>query len=499
MKSSPSVRYNVIANFTGRAWAALFSLALVPVYIKLLGVEVYALLGILMSLTALLSLLDMGLSSSLSRELSRLSAVPSSNRHVRDLVRTFETVYWGIGVSIGITVAALAPFLSKHWIRASDIDHAIVEQVLVLMAMSITVQWAGALYAGGLVGLQRQVELNILRSVMVLVQHGGGLLVLFVVSRSIVAFFLWQAFVGLITTIALGASLWKRMPSDAPAKFDVRLLLENRGYAMGVTGISIVTIILTQLDKVVLSKMLTLEMFGYYMVAFNVSNALHNLVTPISTALLPKFTQLVALGDNDKLVLLYHQGCQLLSVLVLPISATLAFFSKEVLSLWLPDTDASQNAYKILTLLMVGTALNALMTLPYTLQLAHGWTRLAFYKNVIAVILLVPLMVWMVHRYQALGAAWVWVILNAAYLLSEVPIMHRHLLKGEMSQWYKEDIIRPIVIVASIGLLSRMIVPVDGSTLVIVLGLVAATGLSLTISALASNHLSVRILKIIPS
>jgi O-antigen/teichoic acid export membrane protein len=183
-------------------------------------------------------------------------------------------------------------------------------------------------------------------------------------------------------------------------------------------------------------------------------------------------------------------------VLVLPVSATLALFSKEVLNLWLADTDASQHAYKILTLLIVGTALNALMTLPYTLQLAHGWTRLALYKNIIAVILLVPLMVLMVQRYGGIGAAWVWIILNLGYLLSEVPIMHRHVLKGEMGHWYKEDIFRPLVIVAAVGLLARIMVPVDASTFVILFGILIATGLSFTISTLASNHLNVRSLTI---
>jgi len=73
MKSTPLVRHNIIANFAGKAWHGIFSLAFVPIYIKIMGVEVYGLLGIFLSLSALVALLDMGLSATLNRELSRLS------------------------------------------------------------------------------------------------------------------------------------------------------------------------------------------------------------------------------------------------------------------------------------------------------------------------------------------------------------------------------------------------------------------------------------------
>ena len=53
------------------------------------------------------------------------------------------------------------------------------------------------------------------------------------------------------------------------------------------------------------------------------------------------------------------------------------------------------------------------MHIPYLAQLAYGWTSLAFYQNLISVIILVPLMVLFTQSYQGIGAAYVWVILNA--------------------------------------------------------------------------------------
>ncbi len=51
----------------------MMSLAFVPVYIKLLGIEAYGLIGFFLTLVAILSLLDLGLGTTLNRRLAQLS------------------------------------------------------------------------------------------------------------------------------------------------------------------------------------------------------------------------------------------------------------------------------------------------------------------------------------------------------------------------------------------------------------------------------------------
>jgi O-antigen/teichoic acid export membrane protein len=492
----PSVRNNIIANFSSKAWTGILSLAFVPLYIKLMGVEAYGLLGIFMSLTALLSLLDMGLSATLSRELSKLSAAENSEQESRNLVRTFELIYWGVGILIGLVVIVLTPLIGKYWINANGMSREVVDSALLIMGVSMALQWPSAIYSGALMGLQRQIALNTIRSVTVTIQHGGAALLLLYVSHSILLFFVWQAFVGFFSTLALAICLWKLLPkSQLSARFDVTLLIKHWRFASGMMGISLVTILLTQLDKIILSKMLTLEMFGYYMLAFSIANALNNLVSPIYSAIFPKLTQIVAKGDEGQLSKLYHKGCQLLSFLVLPVAITIAIFAEDVLSLWLSDAVAAKNAHVMLTLLMIGTMLNAIMTLPYALQLAHGWTKLALYKNIVAVILLVPLMIWMVHMYQGIGAAWVWIILNLGYFIFEIPIMHKRLLKGEMGAWYKRDIILPIVVVCGIGLITRVILPTDAPKIVILSGISICLVFSFIGAAWMAGYLNMKSLQ----
>jgi O-antigen/teichoic acid export membrane protein len=492
MRLTPSVRHNIIANFAGKTWKGIFSLAFVPIYISIMGVEVFGLIGVFLSLSALFALLDMGLSTTLNRELSRLSVAENSAQESRNLVRTFEVVYWGIGILIGIAVIILAPLIAKYWINSTIISSETIEQALLIMGILLASQWPNAIYSGGLKGLQRQVVLNVIRSVSVTVRHGGAVLVLLFISPSILSFFLWQFFVALLTTIVLAIWLWKSLPkSGHRSKFDKKLFIKNRKFASGMMSITLVRVLLMQLDKIILSKMLTLEMFSYYMLAFNVAAVLISLVGPVYSALFPQLSQLVAGERETDISNLYHKGCQLVSIIILPISITLVFFAEEILSIWIGDPVVVRNTHMLLSLLVIGSMITAILLMPYALQLAYGWTKLAFYKSVISIIFLVPLMVWMVQMYQGIGAAWVWIILNLAYLILEVPIMHRRLLKGEMGKWYSRDVFLPILIVTIIGLIVRVILPVDSSKMIMLLGVFSTFSLSFIVSAWATGHLNI--------
>ena len=493
MMPLPRIRHNIIANFAGRAWASILGLAFVPIYIKLLGVEVYGLLGIFMSLGAILSLLDMGLSATLSRELSRLSATANSTYESRNLVRTMEVIYWVVGATIGATVILLADPIAGHWINSEEVELELVQSCLMIMGLSIAFQWPGTLYMGGLMGLERQIALNVIRSVIAVVQHVGAVIILVFVSPSVLAFFAWQALVGLMTTLALRGWLWKSLSDNKgvsfQARFDKDLLLHNWRFATGVTGISVTTVLLTQVDKIILSKILTLEEFGYYMLAFNVANALHNLVTPLVSSLYPRFTQLIATNEMGRLIALYHKGCQLLSVTVLPVAIVIAFFSHEIIDLWLNDDKTSRNTHLLLTLQVIGTAMNALVSLPYSLQLAYGSTRLVFVSNTMAVIVLVPLMIWMASHHQGAGAVWVWIILNTSYLVILVPIMHQRLKADGMSGWYRNDVILPGLVAFVIALCTWLLLPEGASALLTMVTVLVALVLSMGGAVLAADTL----------
>ena len=103
-----------------------------------------------------------------------------------------------------------------------------------------------------------------------------------------------------------------------------------------------------------------------------------------------------------------------------------------------------RNTHWLVTVLVIGNALHAMMYLPYALQLAHGWTTLALVTNFVSVVVLMPSVLFTATYWGAMGAAGVWVVLTSGYVFVQVPLMHRRLLRGELSAWYINDVGKPL-------------------------------------------------------
>src|SRR5258708_5882638 len=109
-----TLKKNVIANFGSSVFVALMNLVFVPIYIRWMGIESYGLVGFFSTLLSIFALLDMGLGSTLTREMARLGARNNKAGDIRDLLRTLELPYWGIALLIGACVVVTSPFLPYH-------------------------------------------------------------------------------------------------------------------------------------------------------------------------------------------------------------------------------------------------------------------------------------------------------------------------------------------------------------------------------------------------
>ena len=87
-----ALKHNLVANYLGQGWEAIMSLAFISFYIKYLGIESYGLIGLFALLQVWLSLLDMGMSPTLGREMARFSGDAHSAQSIRDLLRSVEVI-----------------------------------------------------------------------------------------------------------------------------------------------------------------------------------------------------------------------------------------------------------------------------------------------------------------------------------------------------------------------------------------------------------------------
>jgi O-antigen/teichoic acid export membrane protein len=163
---------------------------------------------------------------------------------------------------------------------------------------------------------------------------------------------------------------------------------------------------------------------------------------------------LVATGDTVRLIDFYETGTRLCLALLLPAAVTVAIFSKDLLYLWTRNDHLAATSAPIVSLFVIGTALNGVMHFPYALQLAYGATRLPLTINMILMFIMVPLTITLARVYGAVGGAAAWALLNTLYLFVGTWLTHRSLLKGIGAKWLLGDVGLPLamtVIVAGAG------------------------------------------------
>src|SRR5260370_12558601 len=191
----------------------------------------------------------------MTREMARRSASDIERVPCRDFVRTIEIFYWAIGVLIGVLTIAIAPFVAHRWIHVHILTTARAENAVVYMGITLAAQWPLSLYEGGIMGLQRQVLWNAVSLSMTVLRTAAALIVLFRVSQSVEAYLLAQAAGYGLQTIITAVVLWSSLPAAAaPIRIRPALLKDVWRFAAGISTTSIVRVMLTQIDKIVLSK-----------------------------------------------------------------------------------------------------------------------------------------------------------------------------------------------------------------------------------------------------
>jgi O-antigen/teichoic acid export membrane protein len=455
---------NVVANLVGRFWVSLLGLLFIPLYLRFLGIEAYGLVGFFSTLHAVFGVLDFGMGLTLNRELARLSVQEGKSQEQRSLVRTLEVIFWLLSLVIALAVSLLSVPVGRYWLQPQQLLPTTVEKTLLLMGVAIALQFPFSLYQGALMGLQRQVQVNVVLIVTGTLRAVGSLLVLWLISPSPQAFFTWQILISSLQAIVVRRLLWQSLPySRQRATFRIHLLRDRWRYAGSVAGNAFIGLGLTQLDKILLSKLLTLDQFGYYSLASTVASSLWAIIIPLNTALFPRFAQLVELREEQHLGDLYHRACQFMAVALLPIALTIILFAQDSVWLWTRNVEASIYAAPVVALLVAGTAVNGLVSVAVSLQSAAGWPQLAMYSNLVSAVALIPATIVLTTQFGAPGAAFVWLILNLGYVAFNVPLMHRRILKGEQRRWYLDDVAFPLAAILAVTLLGRWLVLESGT------------------------------------
>lgn len=459
--SRSRLRINVIANYLGRGWATAISLFCLPLYLLLLGSEAYGLIGAYVVVQAWVVLLDFGLTPTLNREIARTRAGIRSWQSFSSLVRSAELLVISLATIIALIVHLAAPLLATEWLKPQQLSSQTVADAISIMGVLAAARWIEWIYRGAIQGSEDQVWLNLVQAGAETARWIGGLLLIGCVDANVLLIFAWNLFVSIVLAAILRWRVVTTLRRHTPQRARVSWseLREIRGFAGGMFMSSVLIFLLTQADKLVVGAQVPLADFGVYALAATAAAGLTQLVQPMSVAVLPRFTTLVASNRRADLVSAFHAASEWLCAILLPLALLIIILPERTLLAWTGQPTVAAVGAPILSLLMLASLLNLMTNIPYMLQLAHGWTSLTNKVNGVAILLLLPLLIWTTKAYASVGAAAALAGVNLIVLIVMPCLVIPRLLPGELFRWFGRSVLVPSVLGAAVALGLRLMMP----------------------------------------
>lgn len=459
-----SIKKNVLFNYLGQFYIAFVGILILPLFLKHMGAEAYGLIGFFTLLQGWLQLLDLGMSPTMGREVARLKGQPQSAYQLRSVVRSLEFIFVTIATIIFSIIFFSRSWISHEWLTVNELDIGNVTTCIGIVAIIICLRWIASLYRSGINAYEQQVWMNVVDIVLATLRSPIALVIVIFSKGNILYYFSYQLFIVLIELLVIASRFYGLLP-----KINQRLSLVNieelkriAPFALGIAYTGGIWVITTQLDKLLLSKVLSLAEYGYFSLIATISAGLSILSGPISKAVLPRMTALLSQGKEAEMLTLYRKASRLVVCLIAPVTIVLMLFAKEVVYAWTGNMSAAEWTAPILPLYIAGNGLLAILAFQYYLQYAHGKLKLHVAYNTAYILITVPLIFYAVFNYGAIGTGYVWLGCQICTLFIWMPYVHRIFAPGLHWKWFINDFIFPVlfglIVVGMLIFLSKDIV-----------------------------------------
>lgn len=439
------VTKNIIANYLGKLWGFVSIFIFVRFYIDLLGIESYAIINFYAVILGLLVFADGGLTATLTRELARDSSIFEKS----NLVYTLERIYIGICIAIIIVILFSADIISQNFLNSKHYPPSEIAYYIRLMGVGVAFQLFSTLYDGGLQGLQYQVLTNKIKVIWSIFRSGVILLPLYLYPRLDI-YFWWQIVCNIILILVLRNKLYSLLIKER-LFFSIQLLKDNYKYALGMMGIAFISAINIQIDKIVTSKYLSVELFGYYSIASLFSQIPIMIAIPITIAVFPLFSSFISQKNTEATIINFHKYSFLITVIVAPIVFCIALYSVPLVTLWTGNADIAHSVDYVVKMLVIGGFFLCLQLTPFYLALANGFTKINLYIGIGGLVIIIPLMIYSIKHYGMLGATFPWVFINlTGFIIMGLYVTNRF-LAGNTIKWMFFDVFSPTLITVIVG------------------------------------------------
>lgn len=427
---------NLIFNVAGQGTVLVLSLIAVKLIFKQLGDDVFGILYFNITMaTVVTAVLELGVLATTTREVSLHS--DSEPTYITGLIRTASLLYWSFSLLIAGAVFITAPILVRHWIILRTTDAGTASTMIRILSISTMTVLPRSLYTSLFRGRQRMAINNIIDIITTTAQQLGILVVLklgagvFAVSGWISA----SMILSLVAYLIVAGRIFG--PHALVPGFDMAVVRRNASYTRLMLANSLLSLVHTQADKVIVSKLLPVGEFGFYGFASATVGRVTFVATAIGQAAFPSFSTLFASGDHHALIRQFRKLQDLVCFITAPLFAAVCFAALPVYG-YLFNTSVATRLLLPTTLLALGFYMNSVLNQPFMLSFAVGKPQIIVKANVLALFVVLPVTALLIVSYGITGAALSWVFYNLFAYVYIVPKICRETLRIPVWSWYKQ-------------------------------------------------------------
>jgi O-antigen/teichoic acid export membrane protein len=424
---------NIIYNLIGQILLSVISFVAVKYIFVRLGADALGIIFFAITMNAVLSaVFQLGISSTATREISaHLSNEPV---YIHNFIRTASFFYWTAYILISVGIYYSAPFIVVKWINLTTMNHETAVNMLRILGIAIFVGLPSSLYTSIIRGLQRMEYNNFINVVTTAIQQ-IGIIVILLLGGSLFQVIYWMAILFYVAMVSYIFALSRFFPWRVfipGVFFDV--IKRNLKYATNMLYISLLAMVFTQSDKLIVSKLLPIGLLGYYSFAYAAVARSGILASAVSDAAFPLFSNLHTIGDNHNLLKQYHKLQDLVCFGIVPIFALIIFFNKPIFG-YIFNSHIARTLFLPTTFLVIAFYMNGISVIPYNFLIAVGKPEIAAKISFRALFIVLPMTVVLIYLFGLNGAGFSWIFYFLVTFAYFIPRFCFECLKTSVWNW----------------------------------------------------------------
>lgn len=409
-KTFKNISYGVV----GYVWGLAFAIFVTPVIVLKLGVENYGVYMLVLTVSSLMGLFDLGIGTILVKYIAEYHA-SGEEKKLKDLMYSFNTILLVMSI-FSLVVHSLVGYWAYIFFPSATISRDYYFIIFFLQGLISFVGGLSALFVITPTAVQR-FETSTKLGIASMTLSNLTILLLVILGYDLRAIFLSQLIFAIIFAFTYRRNAQKLLPV-AMLKFAWVWSEIKNAYKFGLATYmsNAANSALTYFDRLLIPIFLGPSALSYYTLPGNVASKIPSVVGTLSGIIFPVISGLNGVKDIEKIKNIYKRAFHLLTVVSFSVTISIVLFANKIMLYWLSVDFALKSTVVLIILaftyclLSLGGTLNAFL-------LGLSKTKFLFQASLFMAVTNIVLLFILLPKFGIIGAAW-------AYLISVLPIIY---------------------------------------------------------------------------